>query len=393
MDIQAFDNIDDALFLDKEEKQGEDALYKTKKISGIARRLTFVLFDEILEDSPTQSRRIVFDPSNNKEDQELLNSIRANGIITSIIVRPIGGVNNKQGKRAFALVAGHRRVAAGRAAGLTGTEGVVCKTEEDHRLITLAENRGCRELSSFEKGMSLLSLKEQRDFSIRKVAEVTGLSKSYVSELIQALQSPEALKSVWAEEGITPRAVVLLKDHWALFEQEEAVPLYKQMRGLSQQQASDLSAQLGAGKSLKKALALINITGQTKRLVSGKTTSRKSSTDNRNGGISKDELLASITEVFPSIKEKQARILYDYTVVNGRRDPEILWASALYVDRGGNINQAVELTSAVMKKRSRKSLLAHEVRLMKKVACDLNTMTKEDKTIRDYLQVVFPSRR
>ena len=393
MDIQTFDNIDDALFLDEEEKQGEDVLYKTKKVSGIARRLTFVLFDEILEDSPTQSRRVVFDPSKNKEDQELLNSVRANGIITAITVRSIGAGNNQQGKRAFALVAGHRRVAAGRAADLTGTEGVVCKAEEDHRLITLAENRGRRELSSFEKGMSLLSLKEQRVFSVRKVAEVTGLSKSYVSELIQALQAPEALKSVWAEEGITPRAIVLLKDHWALFEQEEAAPLHEQMRGLSQQQASDLSVQLNTGKSLKKALAMINSAGQDNRPASGNNPSRKSTPDKGNAGISKDELLAAISEVFPRIKEKQARVLYDFAVVNGIRDPEILWVSALYVDRGGNINQAVELTSAVMKKRSRKSILSHEVRLMKKVSCDLNTMAKEDKTIRDYLQVIFPSRR
>jgi hypothetical protein len=164
------------------------------------------------------------------------------------------------------------------------------------------------------------------------------------------------------------------------------------MRGLSQQQASDLGVQLSAGKSLKNALALVNRMGHSNESVSGKTTSRRSSIDKK-AGISKDELLAAITEVFPSIKEKHARVLYDYAVVNGIRDPEILWASALYVNRGGNINKAVELTSTVMKNRSRKSLLNHEVRLMKKVACDLNTMTKEDKTIRDYMQVVFPSRR
>jgi hypothetical protein len=107
--------------------------------------------------------------------------------------------------------------------------------------------------------------------------------------------------------------------------------------------------------------------------------------------MSKDELLAAITEVFPKVNEKKARVLYDFAVVNGIQDPEILWAAALYVDRGGNINQAVELTSAVMEKRSRKSILSHEVRLMKKVACAINTMTKEDKIIIDYLQVVFIS--
>lgn len=392
MTIKAFESIDEDFFLDDEEKQEEPKVYKTKIIKGIARRLTFVLFDEIVEDSPTQSRREVFDPSNNKEDQELLGSILASGIITPITVRSLGDGKAKQGKREFALVAGHRRVAAGKATGLTGTEGVVCKEGEDHQFITLAENLGRRELSSFERGMSLVSLKEQRGFSVRKIAGDTGYSKSYVSELLQALQGPKALKTIWEEDEITPRAIVVLKNHWALFEQEEAAPLHEKMRGLSQQQASDLSLQLSTGKSLKTALVLIHRSGQNNEPVSGKSTSIKSSSD-KYAGISKDELLAAITEVFPGIKEKHARVLYDYAVVNGIRDPEILWASALYVDRGGNINKAVELTSAVMEKRSRKSLLNHEVRLTKKAAIEMKAITKEDKIIRDYLQVVFPSRR
>ena len=79
--------------------------------------------------------------------------------------------------------------------------------------------------------------------------------------------------------------------------------------------------------------------------------------------------------------------------MNGIQDPEILWAAALYVDRGGHINQAVELTATVMEKRSRKSILSQEVKLMKKVACDLNKMKKEDKTILDFMNIVFSSRR
>ncbi len=389
MKAPSFENIADDLFT--QEESGGDSLYRLKKVKDIARRLTFVLFDEIVEDSSTQSRREIFDPAKNKEDQELLSSIKANGIITPLIIRQIEGGYNGHGKRKFALVAGHRRVAAGILAGINGTEGVVCLPDEDHQVITVAENLGRRELSSFEKGLSLQSLKEQRNFSIRKVAEVTGLSKSYVGELIQALQSPEALINIWAAGELSPKAIVLLKDHWPLFEQEETAPLHKQLVGLSQQQASDLSDQLNAGTPLKIALAVINNTGQNNKPISGKTNSMTSSPDNSSAGISKDELLAAITEVFPRIKEKQARVLYDYAIVNGIQDPEILWVAALYVDRGGNINQAVELTSAVMEKRSRKSLLSHEVRLMKKVACAINAMKKEDKGIKEYLQIVFIS--
>jgi len=391
MTAPSFENISDDLFT--QEELGGDSLYKPAKMKDIARRLTFVLFDEIVKDSPTQSRREVFDPTKNKEDQELLSSIKANGIITPLIVSHIEDGTNGQGKRKFVLVAGHRRVAAGKLAGLRGTEGVVCLPDEDHQVITVAENIGRRELSSYEKGLSLQSLKERRKFTVRKIAETTGLSKSYVSELIQALQSPAPLKHIWADGDLSPRTVVLLKDHWPLFEQKEVVPLLEKMRGLSREQASDLCDLLNAGTPLKKALSVIISTVQNNKRASGKTSSKTSAADNGIASISKDELLASMTEIFPRINEKKARVLYDSTVANGIQDPEILWAAALYVDRGGSISRAVPLTATVMENRSRKTILAQEVKLMKKVACAINTMKKEDKIIIEFMNIVFSSRR
>ncbi len=390
MTTPSFEIIADDLFT-QEEPRG-DSLYKPAKMKNIARKLTFVLFDEIVEDSPTQSRRDVFNPEKYPEDQELVESIKTHGIVTPIVIRAIQDLGKKQGERKFALVAGHRRVAAGKAAGLYGTEGVVSKPKEDHEIINLVENQGHRKLSSFEKGLSIQSLKERRNFTVRQVAEATGLSRSYVGELLLALDSPEALINTWAEEGLTPRAIVLLKDHWSLFEQKEAAPLLKHMRGLSQQQASDLNDLLSAGSPLKKALSVIMSIGNNKT-ASGKTISKVSSSDQDIADMSKDDLLTAMAEVFPNINEKKARVLYDYTVVNGIQDPEILWAAALYVDRGGSIKEAVELTATVMKKRSRKSILTQEVKLMKKVACDLNAMKKEDKIIIGFMNTIFSSRR
>jgi len=387
----SFENVADDLFT-QDEPEG-DSLYKTAKMKDIARRLTYVFFDEIVEDSPIQSRRDVFNPEKYPEDLELVESIRTNGIVTPIVVRAIQGTGKTQGERKFALVAGHRRVAAGITAGLNGTEGVVSKPNEDHEIINLVENQGHRKLSAFEKGLSLHSLKEQRNFSGRKVAETTGLSRSYVGELLQALESPESLIKIWAEEDLTAKAIVLLKDHWALFEQEEAAPLLEKMRGLTREQAGDLSGLLSAGTPLKKALAVIISTGQNNKSASTKTNSKATSTGQDIAGMSKDELLTAIAEVFPWINEKKARVLYDYTVVNGIQDPEILWAAALYVDRGGKIDQAVALTSTVMEKRSRKSILNNEVKLMKKVAIEMKAMAKEDKIIREFMNIVFSSRR
>ncbi len=212
MTAHTFDTISDAYFPDKDD-QVQDKVFTTREMKNIARRLTFVLFDEIIEDSPTQFRRDVFNPEKYPEDQELVESIKTHGIVTPIVIRAIQDLDKKQGERKFALVAGHRRVAAGKAAGLNGTEGVVSKPKEDHEIINLVENQGHRKLSSFEKGLSLQSLKERRNFTVRQVAEATGLSRSYVSELIEALQSPAALKYIWADGDLSTRTVVLLKDH------------------------------------------------------------------------------------------------------------------------------------------------------------------------------------
>jgi len=390
MTTPSFEIIADDLFT--QDEPGSDSLYKPAKMKDIARKLTFVLFDEIVEDSPTQSRRDVFNPEKYPEDQELVESIKTHGIVTPIVIRAIQDLGKKQGERKFALVAGHRRVAAGKAAGLNGTEGVVSKPKEDHEIINLVENQGHRKLSSFEKGLSLQSLKERRNFTVRNVAETTGLSRSYVGELLLALDSPEALINIWADEGLTPRAIVLLKDQWSLFEQKKTTLLLKHMRGISQQQASDLNDLLSAGTSLKKALSIIMSIGNNKT-ASGKTISTASSSGQNIADMSKDDLLTAMAEVFPGINEKKARILYDYTVVNGIQDPEILWAAALYADRGGSIKEAVELTAKVMKKRSVKSLIAQEVKLMKKAACAIKTMKKEDKMNIEFMNIIFSSRR
>jgi hypothetical protein len=46
-----------------------------------------------------------------------------------------------------------------------------------------------------------------------------------------------------------------------------------------------------------------------------------------------------------------------------------------------------------MQRRSRKIILAQEVKLMKKVDCAINTLKKEDKIIIDFMSIVFSSRR
>lgn len=388
MTTPTFENVEESFFAENVVEQEEDSLYVPAELKSIARKLTFVLFDEIIQDSPGQSRKDDFDPSKNKKDLELLNSIKANGIVVPIVVRSLGNENTKHGEREFGLVFGHRRVAAGRMAGLAGTDGYVSNEREDHRLLTIAENTGRRELSSYEKGVSLKSLQEARGFTVREIAEVTGISRSYINELIQPLQSPEALIQIWADGDLTPRAIIELKSHWPALEKEGAANLDKYIRGLSQQQASDVAVQLEAGKTLKQAVTAVKGVSSTGG-GNGNNTSKKAGPEKTGNTETEDDLIRNMVEVFPGIKEKQASSICNYGVVEGAKEPEILWVAALYVNQGGNLNKAVALSKTAMAKRSHRNMITRRIKLAKQTASHLKRSKKEDKTMREFLKVVL----
>jgi hypothetical protein len=93
-----------------------------------------------IEPNPVQPRR-VFEP---EKLQELVNSIRVNGIIQPIIVRPNGN--------RYQLVAGERRWRAAKLAGLESVPVVVQDIPDDRLLeITLVENIQRENLNPLEE--------------------------------------------------------------------------------------------------------------------------------------------------------------------------------------------------------------------------------------------------
>jgi len=220
MGQKQFDSLGDLIEFNDEDMRSEDSLYAVQHPETIPRRITFVLFEEIVESSPMRAREVVFDPEANPKDRELLVSVQEHGVITPIVVRELsqsepGGDGSlcfqKRGKRTFALVAGHRRVEAGKAAGLKGAEGVVTRSSEDHELLTLVENMGRRKLTSYEQALALKTLQDRRELSGRQVANVTGISKTHVHRLFNALRAPAALKELWREGELDATSLVELK--------------------------------------------------------------------------------------------------------------------------------------------------------------------------------------
>ena len=75
---------------------------------------------------------------NDEEMDNLIESIREHGILSPIIARPIE--NNE-----YEIISGHRRLFAGKQAGLTKIPAMVCEMDRDTAAVTLVDSNLHRE--------------------------------------------------------------------------------------------------------------------------------------------------------------------------------------------------------------------------------------------------------
>lgn len=373
-----------------------------------APKITFVLFDEIKAPSPVQSRSKVFDVDQFPKDRELLESIQARGVVTPIVVRDLtpaadeGGLAEirRVGERTFALIAGHRRVEAAKLAGLQGVPGVLVKGDDDHELMTLAENMGRRELTTYEKASAVRSLKESRELTVRETAEATGLSIGAISRMVSSFDAPDVLKELWKNGSLPLSAMALLKRHWGKFDKTLSKDNLAKIAGISKREANNLSAQLDAGTDLETALQstgnlVLNRTDAKntpaiEKKKSAQNTARNSGDNKKFKSEQKEAILEELMRVFPRIKPEQCKTIFDLAIVKNVKEVEVLWAAALFVSRGGKADQAVDYYLKVMQDRSRRSYIKKEVNLMKQVSGNLHALKRgEKKEEKHFLKTVF----
>jgi len=370
----------------------------------IARRLIYILFDEIIETSAIQSRTVIFNPDQYPKDKELLESIQVNGIKIPIIVRALehnGQVIDpfqmkNPGERSFALVAGHRRVAAGQAAGFTGVEAVITKPTDDHEMLTLLENLGRRELTEYEKANTYKSFQERKGISGNKTAQEIGVSQSEIHRLFNSLNSPPVLKNFWQEGSLSATAIVILKDYWKAIEKADPDFVRDRIKGLSQGDAKDLRNQLDSGTSLETALLSMG------RISESSSSSPRSRSFNQSQVVAEETdaiednpldmkaaLVSAIRDIFPRINEEKGKALYDYKIVSGVKDIDVIWAAALFVSSGGKLDTAMDLSKEVMSNRSLASLINRQVKVARQSASLYKKYWKTNKDIKLYLKTVF----
>jgi ParB family transcriptional regulator, chromosome partitioning protein len=131
---------------------------------------------------------------------DLVASITAHGILEPLLVTP----KSKGG--GFLLVAGHRRLAAAKAAGLDTVPCVVRAdlTDADRVELMLIENLHRSDISPIEEAHAIRRLTGDLGVTQRALAKRIGRSQAHISKRLTLLQLPdEVLAKVGAPDGLT----------------------------------------------------------------------------------------------------------------------------------------------------------------------------------------------
>ena len=124
---------------------------------------------------------------NERKIKELADSIKEQGIINPITVRPNG--------EKYIIVAGERRFLAARQAGLKTVPAVIRKvSKNDVMLISLIENLQREDLNSIDRAEGIKALKVNLGLPWTEIAGKLGLSKQRVLDLVGLLNLPDEIK-------------------------------------------------------------------------------------------------------------------------------------------------------------------------------------------------------
>jgi len=143
--------------------------------------------------------------------EELASSIRDNGVIQPLILRPDNG--------SFELIAGERRWRAAQLANLQRVPAVV-KSVSDDRLLEMAlvENIQREDLSPLEVARGYRLLMDEYSFTQEQVSKRVGKKRSSVANYLRLLELGEGVKRLLSEGRLEmghARAIAGLKDHEA----------------------------------------------------------------------------------------------------------------------------------------------------------------------------------
>ncbi|MFM7066173.1 MAG: ParB/RepB/Spo0J family partition protein [Gammaproteobacteria bacterium] len=135
--------------------------------------------------------------SDMREDslQELADSIRAQGLVQPIVVRPVAVARGEPAR--YEIIAGERRWRAAQLAGLEQVP-VFIRQVADRAAVAMAliENIQRENLNPLEEARALQRLVLEFDITHEEAARAVGRSRAGVSNLLRLLELPEAVRAL-----------------------------------------------------------------------------------------------------------------------------------------------------------------------------------------------------
>ena len=151
---------------------------------------------EKIHPSPSQPREN-FEP---KALEELANSIRRQGILQPLVVRPI---SNQEG--GFQLIAGERRLRAAKIAGLKKVPALVKEVNDQQALaLSLIENLQREDLNPVEQAKAYQQLTKDFHLTQQELAELLGKERSTIANTLRLLKLPPEIQKELEKGTITP---------------------------------------------------------------------------------------------------------------------------------------------------------------------------------------------
>jgi ParB family chromosome partitioning protein len=171
---------------------------------------------------------------------ELAASIRAQGVVQPIVVRPIGGSR-------YEIIAGERRWRAAQLAGLDKVPAVIRDVPDETAIaVSLIENIQRENLNPIEEAMALQRLADEFHLTHEETAASVGRSRSAVSNLLRLLSLNPNVREL-LEDGTLDmghgRALLALEGNAQSAAAREVV-----RRGLSVRETEDYVRRLVEGK-------------------------------------------------------------------------------------------------------------------------------------------------
>ncbi|MFL0797717.1 MAG: ParB/RepB/Spo0J family partition protein [Cellvibrionaceae bacterium] len=126
--------------------------------------------------------------------EELAESIRAQGVMQPIVVRPI---NKGSGEEKYEIIAGERRWRASQLAELEKVPCVIRDVPDEAAVaMALIENIQREDLNPIEEAMALQRLQREFELTHQEVAEAVGKSRTTVTNLLRLMNLPDDVRTM-----------------------------------------------------------------------------------------------------------------------------------------------------------------------------------------------------